>query len=461
LRGKRRQKTLFVLPITLLIFVILCSSIIVSPIFATDGTNEAWELEVGRNISGLAVVDGKVFTTTHAADLLCLDQQNGQTLWTHNFGEYSGGGFLTAPVVADGRVFVGSRGSTLNCLDENNGSILWQFTPNLTSSFAFKTAPSFSVADGKAFTTGDGFYVLNVSTGKLLWGYQNYNSMPDFVGGWPYPDGKVFGTGMESINKEWIYHLYRFDPNNGTILWKLKLYVRQAPLSENERLIVWSYDEGQTMLCLDETDGSTLWSYNVGATVFQPTAYNGLLLFGASNGGFYALNVSDGTFKWEYQTMTQIVPRGSVAPQVASGKVFISYEDGYIRSLNLSNAHSIWAAPISSDVSSLTLGNDTLYAIAGASTYMSGTKLHSIDLDNGNINWVLNFTYWVLPPIYAYDKLFVAADLKIIAYGEPEPAKNEVLWGLLITGGIISVGAVITVALYWLRRRRIYLKGIQ
>lgn len=418
MRGKRRQKTLFVLPITLLVFVILCSSIIVSPIFATDGTNEAWELEVGRNISGLAVVDGKVF--------------------------------------------VGSRGSTLNCLDENNGSILWRFAPAyLTSSFASKSPPFFKVVGGKVFTTGDGLYVLNASGGKLLWGYQNYNSMPDFVGGWPYPDGKVFGTGMESINKEWIYHLYRFDPNNGTILWKLKLYVRQAPLSENERLIVWSYDEGQTMLCLDETDGSTLWSYNVGATVFQPTAYNGLLLFGASNGGFYALNVSDGTFKWEYQTMTQIVPRGSVAPQVASGKVFISYEDGYIRSLNLSNAHSIWAAPISSDVSSLTLGNDTLYAIAGASTYMSGTKLYSIDLDNGNINWVLNFTYWVLPPIYAYDKLFVAADLKIIAYGEPEPAKNEVLWGLLITGGIISVGAVITVALYWLRRRRIYLKGIQ
>lgn len=459
MRGKRRQKTLFVLPITLLIFVILCSSIIVSPIFATDGTNEAWKRDVGRNISGLAVVDGKVFTTTHAADLLCLDQQNGQTLWTHNFGELSEGGFLTTPIVVDGKVFVGSRSSTLNCLDENNGSILWRFAPAyLTSSFASKSPPFFKVVGGKVFTTGDGLYVLNASGGKLLWGYEDYKS--NFVSQqpWAATDDRVFLEGYENT-----WYLYGLDADNGRILWKHEIftYLQSSPLVTDGRVIVWNYNEGQTVFGLDETDGSTLWSYDVGATVFQPTAYNGLLLFGASNGDFYALNVSDGAFKWEYQTMTQIVPRGSVAPQVASGKVFISYEDGYIRSLNLSNAHSIWAAPISSDVSSLTLGNDTLYAIAGASTYMSGTKLYSIDLDNGNINWVLNFTYWVLPPIYAYDKLFVAADLKIIAYGEPEPAKNEVLWGLLITGGIISVGAVITVALYWLRRRRIYLKGIQ
>ena len=65
----------------------------------------------------MTVVDGKVFVTTHAADLYCLSEKDGKTLWKYNFAAYSGGGFLTEPIYVDGRVFVGFRGSRLAAFD--------------------------------------------------------------------------------------------------------------------------------------------------------------------------------------------------------------------------------------------------------------------------------------------------------------------------------------------------------
>jgi hypothetical protein len=46
----------------------------------------------------------------------------------------------------------------------------------------------------------------------------------------------------------------------------------------------------------------------------------------------------------------------------------------------------------------------------------------------------------VLPPIYAYNKLFVAADLKVLAYGEMKQPKTTLPLSLLIIGAIIGTG---------------------
>ena len=376
----------------------------------TPGTSLLWERDFGVNINGFSVVGEKVFVTTYAGYLYCLDQENGKTLWEYNFGPLAGGGFLTAPVVADGKVFVGSRGSKLTALGENNGSFLWQFQPNVSSSYASKSPPLFTVVDGKVFTTGDGFYVLNASDGKLIWGYEGQSvlSLREFE--WVAADGRVFIAGIEN---DWYWYLYSLNADNGQISWKYKIFtnLESPPVVADGRVLVWDRWQNQTILCLNATLGSLLWEYDVGAEAFQPTVANGLVLFGASDGNFYALNESDGTLKWSYKSKYVVnnYP-AAAAPIVTNNEVIVGYEAGYVTVLTLSDGQLVWRAPVAANVGSLEVGNNSLYVT-------SGTNLYSIKMDNGSIQWKQTFNYWTLPPVYSNSRLFVAADLKVIAYG--------------------------------------------
>ncbi|MGB9854518.1 MAG: PQQ-binding-like beta-propeller repeat protein [Candidatus Bathyarchaeales archaeon] len=59
---------------------LLCFLIATLPIVGADETVEIWKREFRINIVGLAVADSKLFVTTNAADLYCLDEKDGKTL---------------------------------------------------------------------------------------------------------------------------------------------------------------------------------------------------------------------------------------------------------------------------------------------------------------------------------------------------------------------------------------------
>ena len=453
------------------IALVLISALFFSAVVATDGISEGWKRDIGDNISDLVVTDGKVFTLSFHGNLYCLDQNDGQTLWNYNLEGYVTYGWGPLLMVADGKVFAGARGSRVACFNESTGALLWQFQPSyFTSSFAMKAPPTFTVADGKVFTTGDGFYSVNATNGELIWGYEDYKSdlsLREFE--WVIADGRVFIAGHEDV-----WYLYGLNADNGEVLWTYKIFkwLNSPPIVADGRVLVWDRSENQTMLCLNETSGSLLWSYDVGAQAFQPTISDGLVLFGASDGNFYALNESDSTLKWKYETGYQN-PKGYFDFAVARtgfDQVFIGYGvssqpqneieyQGYVCSLNSVNGQSNWATPISNNKASpssfisiiLTLVNRTLYV----TTF---NDLYSIDADSGKVQWVRNFTYWVLPPIYAYEKLFVAADLKVIAYGETEPLPTT--WIVAAIAIIAVVGAALLVYFRKIKKTPVKVKKI-
>jgi len=185
--------------------------------------------------------------------------------------------------------------------------------------------------------------------------------------------------------------------------------VNSPPIVDNGRVFVWNYDNGSAVLCLNEVSGLPIWEFDVGSTIFQPTVADGLLLFGASNGNFYALN-EDGTLKWKYESKHVVSNYPATAsPIVANNRVIVGYEAGYVTVLILLDGQLVWRTPVSANVGSLETSSNSLYVT-------SGTNLYSIKIDNGNIQRKQTFNYWTLPPIYTNNKLFVAADLKITAY---------------------------------------------
>ncbi|MGB9959698.1 MAG: PQQ-binding-like beta-propeller repeat protein [Candidatus Bathyarchaeales archaeon] len=429
--------------------------------------NVVWEHDFGVNIDGLAVAEGKVFVTTHGADLYCLDERDGKTLWKYNFGAYSEGGFLTEPIYADGLVFVGFRGSRLAAFDAEKGTLLWKFDPNASSSFASKTPPYFWVANGKVFTSGDGFYAVNAKDGKLLWKYADYYtgpwSRPTYVRGVCVEGERVFATGAELVDGEWIDYIYRLNPDDGSILWKTQDSMGNASIVGNEGFLnIYDYYRSQGIVCLNETDGSELWNYTISGRIFQPTIANGLVLFGASDGNFYALNVTDGSLKWKFEKGCKN-PKGKfdfAAAKTAHGQVFMGWVDaqmelgesvsgeyykyeGCVYALNLSDGLPNWAINISNTAwgGSTIRTQSILFNVENRTLYVTTyADIYSLNAEKGTIQWMLHFDYWVLPPIPAYNKLFAAADLKIIAFGEAKPTQTKVSLSLLLIGAIVLVG---------------------
>ena len=377
------------------------------------GSNVVWEHGFGVNIADFTVADSKVFTMTFDGDLYCFDQKTGQNLWSKSLGGYVMWNHLIS--VVDGKVFAGSRGSILTCLREDTGEELWRFVANVSSSIASKSPPSFSVAVGKVFMTADGFYVLNAADGKLLWQYLLYVSAPNFVGNWAVADDRVFAGGFDPQSGD---NLYCFNLNDGKILWQSNntvnggpwttgISVNSPPIVDGGRVFLWNYNNGSSMLCLDEFSGQPVWSFEADGTVFQPVISDGLLLFGVGNGNFYAFT-EDGALRWYFESKHEI--SNSAAPKVINNKVLVGYEAGYVSALNLSDGKLVWRAPVSGNVASLETGNGALYVT-------SGNDLYSINIDNGNVQWKQAFNFWVLSPAYVDNKLYVAADAKVIAYG--------------------------------------------
>lgn len=364
----------------------------------------AWKRELYVNIAYLTVADGKVFTVTFDGDLYCFDQQNGQTLWSQSLGGYA---MSNQILVENGNVFVGSRGSILNCISEDDGKILWRFAPNLSSSIASKSAPVFSLFAGRVFTTGDGFYVLKASDGKLLWEYP-YGAVPNYVGlgGWAVADNRVFAGGWDKGDK-----LFCFSVDDGSILWQYNMNVNNPPIISGGRVFMWNYDNG-TLTCLDELKGQLLWEFDVNAPIFQPTLYGEVLLFGDANGNFYALN-EEGSLIWTFTSRheTSNYP-SSAAPIIFNNTVIVGYEAGYVTCLRMSDGKLVWRTPVLGNVRSLTLGNNELFVTSGP----SGTNLFIIDPSSGNIQERQTFDYWTLPPIFADNKLYIAADRKVIVF---------------------------------------------
>jgi outer membrane protein assembly factor BamB len=150
-------------------------------------------------------------------------------------------------------------------------------------------------------------------------------------------------------------------------------------------------------------------------------------LFGASNGNFYALNQNDGSLKWLYPAQNKLDNVAfSVVPDfdlILLGYITFSQPQhavnyqASILSLSLADGKVNWETPISNTAASPSVFAINLTLTTNRLLYITAfSDLYGVNADSGKLQVANNFTYWVLPPAYASGKLFVAADLKIIAY---------------------------------------------
>ncbi len=272
-----------------------------------ESTGILWQRGIKNFASGLVAVGGKVFTIDYGGEISCYEAQTGESVWNGSIW-----GSNCAGIVASGsKVYGGKGGNEVGVVDAATGEFQWSVTGQFSSP-NWAPPSNIRVVDDRLFVTAYDFAAYNATTGQPLWDYETIKfkqdanvTHPRWLIGWAFEGSLVFANCEISFVNDYAC---RLDPDNGSILWSVprKTLVSGPPVVYQGQVIMRDSSEGQTtVFSLDETSGAILWSYNVEALVYSPTAYNGLLLFGASDDSFYALHLANGTLAWKSSVDSQ------------------------------------------------------------------------------------------------------------------------------------------------------------
>lgn len=405
-----------------------------------------WQTDIEHFATGLDASNGNVYTIDIFGTICCYDAYNGKSVWTEGIGGYWGRGVTASHSI----VYGGKSGTEVGAVDAKAGKFQW-VVGTLSDSAWSKRAPSnITVLEDRLFVTGDDFEVYNATTGELLW--ENVNNgfnldsnvtHPAWIVAWPFEGNRLFGVGgVVNVG----YFIYRLDADTGTVLWNRSHdpIVRETPVLYGTQLIMRnSTDEKTTVFSLDENRGDLLWSYDVDAEVFQPVAYNGLLFFGASDDSFYALHLANGTLAWKSQVDSQnitswvnvdnpleglpiqidlenqrIVSGFAVTTQIL---VNDTREDddywGIICSLDIETGNVAWTKHFQGEDD---ISNDySVYGFALTENNIYLTTINDFRIfskTTGHLIESQSFEHTLSSPVAENGKVFVAADLWLIAY---------------------------------------------
>jgi outer membrane protein assembly factor BamB len=233
--------------------------------------------------SDIQVVDGRVYATSLADELLCLDLADGRLLWSHRTEFRTRGRILNATPAIVGRVVVlGGRDGTAYGLEAREGKLLWK------NRLGASITTSVCAADS----------------------------------------GVVMGT------EDGTLHL--LDAETGAVQHRLELNkVPSGPIVEvNGRLLVctdWLWRSSE-LVCVDSVLSRTVWRLHPPTgTVWstpRPYVYDGRLFLGTTGGQVSEYAIEDG--RWLRSTRLSGVIRGI---RLADGILYVGSQAGTIHAL--------------------------------------------------------------------------------------------------------------------------------
>ncbi len=225
---------------------------------------------------------------------------------------------------------------------------------------------------------------------------------------------------------------------------------------------------GEGIYRLDLQTGQRRWFYHLdeygpdGGAGAAPAVSGGVVYFSTLGHYVYALNASDGTLRWRYQTPDE--RSLSVTPTVVDGGVYLGgSRQGYAYALNAQDGRLRWRAPVSKDVTPNSfVVTETVVVTDGLviGSWYNQTKgtsaLYALDASTGSLRWTAPapggqvFTRVVL----VKDVLYVAsysnwADQNegyVYAY---RPGDGSRLWqSAKIAGQVFDPPVVLNIAIY-------------
>lgn len=160
---------------------------------------------------------------------------------------------------------------------------------------------------------------------------------------------------------------------------------------------------------LNLSDGTKKWSFQTGGKVYSTPAVSGKhVVIGSADGFIYGLDALTGEEKWKYKTSKAVL--GS--PIIKDGIAFIGGSDGHFRALDIKTGTLVWDFDqVKNYISSTPLySNGVLYFGSwGNDFYALNAKTGSLkwEWDNGHTNRM--FSAAAVVPVEANGRVFIVA----------------------------------------------------
>lgn len=301
-------------------------------------TNPGWTV--------VAATDEAVYAVLATGQVVALNAENGQELWSYPKAVETKGGFLGGcsassnadkpldavygiPALTENLILIASYDHHLYAFDRSSGS-------KVGDDFAAGGAiiGGVAVRDGIAYfgSSDHNVYAVDITTRTLAW------EKPFATGHW------VWGT--PAVDEERVYvgsmdhHVYAIDRRTGTEVWKAKLggAVPGSVTLADDTLLVGGVDK--RLYAFKAEDGEQLWSNPsfLGHWVWgEALVHDGYIYIGSLDGKVHALKLADGSPRWEPVALDGAIRAG---PALLDGSLVIGTESGNVYLINAETGDS-------------------------------------------------------------------------------------------------------------------------
>ncbi|GIW97917.1 MAG: hypothetical protein KatS3mg111_1250 [Pirellulaceae bacterium] len=338
-----------------------------------NGPPEAWRATgIGRGMGGVAVADGRIYTTGDidgTAWLFALNEANGELIWQAKIGRggevgriFTPAGPRATPTVDEDRVYILSQHGDLVCFS-TDGQEVWRINlvqdhGGIVPTWGYSESP---LVDGEKLICTPGapdgtLLAVNKMTGQTIWksdvpaAVERSSQQGDF--GRRRRRGNV-GRGQESgasyssaIVVDFANHrqyvqltattLAGFSAEDGTLLWRYDPVAAQiscsTPIYHDGYVFASSaYDGGGGLVKLSTNANGHVEADEVYFTTYMRNHHGGLILHdgcvygaaGGNEGGFLVtMDFLTGDILWRERR----APKGSLA--FADGRLYLRAEGG-------------------------------------------------------------------------------------------------------------------------------------
>lgn len=273
-----------------------------------------WEISIGVGYSGVAVVDGLIYTAYgKGIEEYCIAiDLKGKVVWKKAIGPFFvsniGSGPRATPTIHDGNLYIVSANGNFHCLNAKSGKTIWvqnilrRFkAENLkwgmcSSPVVYKKIVLYNVGG----TNGTSIVALNKDTGKTIWksGNDIASYATPLVTKLCGEDQAIFFTG---------YGLVAVNPNNGKQLWNFKWPVYKnatTPICHgNYVFFSSSYGKGGSVLLeiTKKTNGfkvKTVWKNRRFKNHYTTSILYNNYIYGFHNTTFACISFQNGRKMW-------------------------------------------------------------------------------------------------------------------------------------------------------------------
>ena len=418
-----------------------------------------WEHTIQHQATDIVAQDAKVFIMDRGGIISCFDSQTGELVWNTSIGDEERSHKIT---VSETRVYVAFQRGKISCLDKTNGTLLWVINKYLYN----YVWPIVSVDRNLLTVIGEGVSFHDAETGELV------NDFGSFLKHYDFPEGRKILLQGDYLDGDYVYavighydrmHFYKIRWRSGEVIWQSRytwdgnmlwvhsIFIPSVVEKNQDKLILRITSQGLTtvdhLLCFDAKTGEQIWTIDTAkeagaGAVLGSKIYDDLFFMIREDGYLHAINLDKGTPEWKTKIDTQnlfsvnsisnhTMQMSSIQIDEQNQRLFFYFNGANnasannsnetICSINASNGTVHWIKhlePTNNSFGNFVWGGVNLaFNAENDKIYLSKQPgLWIFNYTTGDLIHIKQFNDYISSPIALENKIYVVADLQLIAY---------------------------------------------